>query len=134
MAFKANDTQLFRFDSQRDEFLFVKNDNTFEHEKSVTDLDVFPAKNLFISSGLDGFVKVWNLQKQLIREIKFPEAVYSVTFLNERGDLIVGHLGKVSTVAVEDYVPDEIHALFNPPDMEMFFSTKSVEANESLFL
>ena len=114
--------------------MFVKTETNFEHEKSVTDLDVFPDKNLFISSGLDGCVKVWNLQKQLIREIKFPEAVYSVSFLNDKGDLIVWHLGKVSTVAFEDYAPNEIAALYKPPDMEMFFATKSIEINEGLFL
>jgi hypothetical protein len=54
--------------------------------------------------------------------------------LNDKGDLIVGHLGKVSTVAFEDYAPNEIAALYKPPDMEMFFATKSIEINEGLFL
>ena len=66
-------------------------------------MDCFPGKNLIISGSLDGFVKVWNIKKELIREIKFPEPVYSVSFLNKDGDIIVGHLGKVSTVSHKDY-------------------------------
>lgn len=68
-------------------------------------------------------MKVWNIKKELIREIKFPEPVYSVSFLNEQGDILVGHHGKVSMVSVKDYAPDEIPKLFNPPpeDLEKFY-------------
>jgi hypothetical protein len=34
----------------------------------------------------------------MIREIKFPEPIYSVSFLNEHGDILVGHAGKISIV------------------------------------
>ena len=47
------------------------------------------------------------MRRELIREIKFPEPVYSVSFLNEEGDILVGHQGKVSMVSREDYIPDE---------------------------
>jgi hypothetical protein len=47
------------------------------------------------------------VRRELIREIKFPEPVYSVSFLNEEGDILVGHQGKVSMVSREDYIPDE---------------------------
>ena len=63
---------------------------------------------------MDGFVKVWNIKKEMIREIKFPEPVYSVSFLNADGDILVGHLGKVSTVSHKDYAPDEIPKLYKP--------------------
>ena len=29
----------------------------------------------YVTGGEDGFVKVWNHEKQLVREIKFPEPV-----------------------------------------------------------
>jgi WD40 repeat protein len=87
-----------------------KNENENEEEneeekksKNISDFSCFPSKNLFISSSTDGFVKIWNCKKEKIREIKFPEEVYSVNFQNDSGDILVGHHGKVSMVTAEDY-------------------------------
>lgn len=69
---------------------------------------------MFISGSLDCYAKIWNIRRELIREIKFPEPVYCVSFLNENGDILVGHQGKVSMVSREDYVPEEIKKLYKP--------------------
>ncbi len=61
----------------------IVTDTTFEHEGSISDIDFFNEKNLIVTGGIDGFVKVWNIKKELIREIKFPEPIYSVAFLSE---------------------------------------------------
>lgn len=63
---------------------------------------------IFASGAKDGLVKVWNIKKELLREIKFPEPITSVCFLNSDGDLLVGHVGKVSTVLAKDYKPFEV--------------------------
>lgn len=44
----------------------------------------------------------------MIREIKFPEPIYSVSFLNEHGDILVGHAGKISIVQRKDYVSESL--------------------------
>ena len=77
-AFQSSDLQLFKFDQEQEDLFFLKCNPGFEHEKEVTSLECFPEKNLIISGSLDGFVKVWNIKKELIREIKFPEPVTSV--------------------------------------------------------
>ena len=107
----------------------------FDHDKEITCLETFPDKNLFISSGMDGFVKVWNVKKELIREIKFPEPVTSVSFLNDKSDIIVGHLGKVSTVSHQDYKPNEVQRVYAPSqeDLDTFFSRKKVLATEEIY-
>lgn len=46
---------------------------------------------MFITGGEDGFVKIWSEDKELIREIKFPETILSVCFLNSKCDALVGH-------------------------------------------
>jgi hypothetical protein len=43
------------------------------------------------------------MRRKLIREIKFPKPVYSLSFLNEEGVILGGHQGKVSMVSCEDY-------------------------------
>ena len=108
MAFKSFDTQMFRFNTELEDLMYIKTEIMAEHDKPITDLDCLIEKNLVISGSEDGYVKVWNVKKELIREIKFPEPVYSVSFLNNEGDIIVGHLGKVSTVSHHDYKPDEL--------------------------
>jgi len=56
--------------------------------------------------------------------------------LNNEGDIIVGHLGKVSTVSHQDYQPYEIQKLYAPikSDIEMFYAKKSIVANEEVYL
>lgn len=70
-------------------------------------VDMLQSKGLFVSGGKDGLIKVWNFRKELVREIKFPEPITAVCFLNPKGDILVGHIGKVSSVMAVDYKPFE---------------------------
>lgn len=54
---------------------------------------------LIITGSADKSVKVWNTKKQIIREIKFPEAIESVKFFNPEGGILVGHAGQVSSIS-----------------------------------
>lgn len=42
----------------------------------------------------------------LLREIKFTEAITAVLFLNNNGDLMAGHGGKLSRIQAENYLPE----------------------------
>ena len=103
LGFSSGDIQLFKYDEDMQDICFIKQEFQLEHEKKISDFSSYPSKNLFISSSIDGYAKIWNCKKDLIREIKFPEAVYSVSFQNDSGDILVGHHGKVSMVTAEDY-------------------------------
>jgi WD40 repeat protein len=85
-----------------------------EHEDELTSIDFLPSKGIFASGAKDGLVKVWNSKKELIREIKFPEPIVSVCFKNGNADILVGHLGKVSSVVAADYKPYENKDLAQP--------------------
>ena len=63
------------------------------------------AKNIYVTGGADGFVKVWTNQKELIREIWFPEEINTVCLLNEQCDILIGHGTKVSIIYAENYKP-----------------------------
>lgn len=60
-----------------------------------------------------GLIKVWNYQRHLIREILFTDPISTLSFLNARGDLIIGHKGKLSRIYAKDYLPDP--ELYKPP-------------------
>jgi len=74
-----------------------------EHDEKVEVIDFLPSKGLMATGDADGLIKIWNAKKELIREVKFNEEISSVTFINVKGDLIVGHHGQLSKIAMEDY-------------------------------
>jgi hypothetical protein len=65
-----------------------------------------------VTSCQAGQVKIWSTNnvkgfgdKQLIREINFPNKVEAVSFLNENGDLLVGHDRRLSVIKFQTYWP-----------------------------
>lgn len=76
-----------------------------EHEDKVLSFDVHYEKQLVVSSDADGLIKIWDFTMQLVREIKFTEAITAVCFLNHNGDLMAGHGGKLSRIQAENYLP-----------------------------
>ena len=59
----------------------------------MLNVDVYYEKGLMLTACKEGLVKVWNLKKELIREIKFNDPIISALFLNQEADIIVGHGG-----------------------------------------
>ena len=60
-------------------------------------------EGLYATGGVDGYVKVWNDNKELIREICFPEEINTVSFLNTDWDILIGHGPKLSIILSKDY-------------------------------
>jgi len=75
------------------EFLKLNYDVSMEHDEKVEVIDFLPSKGLMATGDADGLIKIWNSKKELIREVKFNEEISSVTFINVKGDLLVGHHG-----------------------------------------
>jgi len=71
-------------------------------------MDSIISKNIYITGGSDGFVKIWTNIKELIREICFPEEINTVSFLNSECDILIGHGTKVSIIMAKDYKPFQI--------------------------
>ena len=69
-----------------------------EHENGLCGIDYHQKLELFATGGPDQTVKIFNLKKEILKEIKFPQPVSGVVFLNPAGDLMIGHNEKVSVV------------------------------------
>ena len=69
-----------------------------EHAKGLGGFDFHPLHGLFVSGGPDMTVKVFNLKKQILREIRFPQPVTGIAFSNAKGDLLVGPEEKISLI------------------------------------
>ncbi|KAI9349467.1 hypothetical protein DFJ73DRAFT_796190, partial [Zopfochytrium polystomum] len=81
-----------------------------DHTQKITCIAESESLGLFASSSLDGTVKIWDASDAtLARELQFNEAIFSVTFCNSRGDLLVGKSEEILLVRLQDYLP--IHIL-----------------------
>lgn len=97
----------------------------YEHEENVTTIDTHSGLKLIVSGDSSGLIKLWNFKRQLIREIKFTEPISAVCFLNQDGDLVVGHKGKVSRILAKDYLPHK--SLYEFPSREGFREFKKTQ-------
>ncbi|XP_060567665.1 uncharacterized protein LOC132726366 isoform X6 [Ruditapes philippinarum] len=61
--------------------------------------------NVVMTSGKDGYVKVWSNQNELIREMNFATPIYASCFANERGDILVGFGTHICSVSLVNYLP-----------------------------
>lgn len=110
---------MFCWEETEKEFYKMNCDKMDEHEDQLESIDYLNQRGLFVTGGKDGLVKVWNIKKELIREIKFPDPITSVVFLNHDGDILVGHIGKVSQVLAADYKPFEVPHFAEPTEEEL---------------
>lgn len=108
ICFKTGDTEMLLWEDNEKELYRLNCEKMDEHEDYLEGVDFLYGHGLFVTGGKDGCVKVWNTKKELVREIKFPEPITSVCFLNSEGDILAGHIGKVSSVLAKDYKPFEV--------------------------
>ncbi|RKP20667.1 hypothetical protein ROZALSC1DRAFT_27866, partial [Rozella allomycis CSF55] len=78
-----------------------------DHNKEVTRISSHSILQLYVTSSIDGLVKLWDNDNTLIREIQFSEPVYSVCFANEKADLLVGLENSVALVRCFKYLPNQ---------------------------
>lgn len=131
MCFKGGGSEVLVWDHDLKQLnRSTKGDKSDEHEDAITCCDALPSLGRFVSGDKDGLVKIWNAKKQLIREIKFVEAVNSAAFLNEQGDIIVGHSGNLSRLNSVNYMDRKM--LVNDQDLEEFMAARE-EVDEAWF-
>ena len=74
---------------------------------------------MIVTADIEGLIKIWNYKKELIREIKFYETVSAVSFMNKEGDILVGHNGQLSKIAVADYNPFQFPSMLGCTNEEL---------------
>lgn len=76
------------------------------HTKPITQTAHLPPLNIALSVSLDGSARVWDGEtNMLIRELNFGEPLTSATFINNRGDFVLGMRDSVFLVKGKDYLP-----------------------------
>ena len=79
IGFETGELHLFQYSEIFNQLLYIQiDDNSLHHNHQISCIDSIQTKNLIVSGCSGGFVKIWNIKKQLIREIKFPEPISSI--------------------------------------------------------
>lgn len=123
LCFSSGDSELLLWDDENRELCKLSTDKTDEHEDKITCCDTLLCKGMIVTGDKDGLVKIWNSKKQLIREIKFVGKINSVAFLNQDGDIIVGHAGNLSRLEYTKYKDTRDKS---KPDVEIGKSEKDM--------
>ena len=105
MIFPHGDMEIFEWDRKQKSLYLLETDKQHDHDKDITGIDVHQQERFFVTSGMDGRVKIWNFNRQLLREVNFPEPIKACCFKNEECDLLIGHVEKVSIVLASLYLP-----------------------------
>jgi len=60
LGFKSGDTELLYWEEASKELYKLSTDKINEHENDLVSIDIHLGKELFVTGGKDGLVKVWN--------------------------------------------------------------------------
>ncbi|XP_022786508.1 uncharacterized protein LOC111326716 [Stylophora pistillata] len=94
---------LFNTSKKSHEFLMHSKDEG--HSALINGLSCCSTLGLFATSSEDQYVKIWNTDNQLVREMCFDDSLCGVCFANSRGDILVGFQSHISLVTILNYLP-----------------------------
>ena len=117
VIFKSGDSEVFDFEIGGEVVLeegedqnpllaqlyLIENEKQKEHDCKVTGVDSNKYTRLTVTSDIQGYIKIWSLEKRFLREILFPHPVDSVCFLNKEGDILVSHESRISQIRYQTY-------------------------------
>ena len=76
-----------------------------DHSKAVTSVSVCESLHLYLTSSTDGTIKVWDTDNSLIREMNIGIPITSASFLNAKGDILLGVHKHLSIIPFTHYLP-----------------------------
>eukprot|EP00347_Sterkiella_histriomuscorum_P023301 403335171 len=106
-GFESGTTEIFKWDVNQRELNFFKTEKSEDHDQKLLCIDTLHSHSYFLTVAQDKIVKVWNIKKDLIREIKFTDQITQAVFANQSADIIVAHKGKMSIIYAKEYQPFE---------------------------
>jgi len=76
-----------------------------DHQRCVNSVDSNSNLGIFCSASGDGVIKIWDRDKTLLREIMMNETLTVASFLNTRGDILIGFKQHIFIIPSEKVYP-----------------------------
>ena len=118
VAINNGTTELLQWDKEAKKLYFLLHNNDHDHENQVTGIDIYEKEKLWLSTSEDGTIKLWNWDKLLIREIKFPHPLNSGVILNSHLDILIGFENMIYVCRAKKYRPKAIQIQDSFADQE----------------
>ena len=103
IIFTTGESELFEFDIASDKLFWLETEKDCEHDCRVTGFDFNVQRQLIVTCDQKGAIRIWNRDKRFLREISFPTKIDSVSFLNQKGDLLIAHAQRISVIHFRTY-------------------------------
>jgi hypothetical protein len=108
VACTADDASIHMFEvnlAKQEWKIMMGHPKMHDHTQRVNTLVCCRNLGIFLSSGLDNSLRIWNHQNKLIREILFQEPLESICIANEKGDALLAMGNRVDLIKCELYLP-----------------------------
>ena len=144
-AYLNGETDLLMWDGEHKRFLQPTTKKVNEHEGEVLSLSTYKG-SFYLTTGKDGWLRIWNSDKDLCSELHFPDPVHCACLISDAGDVLVSHGAGGYTIikgseynfslfegqgyAVEDYdifSPKKIVRDISPLPMQQVYKVKKQE-------
>ncbi|XP_074609001.1 uncharacterized protein LOC141863385 isoform X2 [Acropora palmata] len=99
-----------------------------DHQGSISSVDSNDKLEIFCSTSCDGVIKIWDRDKTLLREIIMDDTLTVASFLNQRGDILIGFKQHIFIIPNSKVyaVKDGLRSVFEADDfVDETFETES---------
>uniref|UniRef100_A0A6P8IQV6 Uncharacterized protein LOC116303278 n=1 Tax=Actinia tenebrosa TaxID=6105 RepID=A0A6P8IQV6_ACTTE len=78
-----------------------------DHQGPINGIDANKSLGIFCSSSTDGFLRLWDKTKTLLREISLDGSLTAAHFLNNRGDVLIGFKKHIFLISHTKVLPSK---------------------------
>lgn len=80
------------------------------HSAMISAADFLDEKHLVLSASVDAVIKVWDQEKNLLRQVSIAMALTSLCFMNVTGDVMAGLSSGIFILSRNDVLPEKLPA------------------------
>ena len=103
LTFSNGDQELLEWNDSAGQLYLVQFVKEFDHEKAINSIDTSSTRKLAVTCSDDGFAKIWDYRRQLVRQIRFPYKLSFACFLNCEGDVLLMYNNSISVLKFSMY-------------------------------
>ncbi|XP_066919589.1 uncharacterized protein [Clytia hemisphaerica] len=117
---------IFQNDVDKETHKMLKSNPMKEHDGHIVSLDLSDTRQIFCSVGSDNYVRVWNLSKVLLVEIKFDNTLKYALFLSHLDEILISFKSQLFVIPY--------HIVFQRQQLPTFNTTCDDSSGDESFI